>query len=168
MKTITRTNIYLPIMKRIVITIAAGSLLAAFASAQPTPVSNQNLLTYVLTNNPQTRAAKFGAVDVGSGAFLEIGPGLPGDLGHALMPAPGLSLLSLAVSGDLYSIDLRTGLPSKVGATGLGDCSTPASPCGPNSAVTLGYVGGKYYALDFSQNLYSVDPASGDNSCWFQ
>ena len=161
MKTIMRTNIYLPIMKRIAITIAAGSLLAAFASAQPTRVSNQNLLTYVLTNNPQTGAAKFGAVDMGSGAFLEIGPGLPADLGHGLMPAPGSSLLSLAVSGDLYSIDLRMGLASKVGATGLGDCSTPASPCGPNSAVTLGYVGGKYYALDFSQNLYSVDPVTG-------
>src|SRR5215831_793205 len=133
------------IMKRIAITIAAGTLLAAFASAQPAPVSNRNLLTYVLTNNSRTREVKFGAVDVGSGAFLEIGTGLPGDLGHALMPAPGSSLLSLAVSGDLYSIDLRMGLASKVGATGLGDCSTPASPCGPNSAVTLGYVGGKYY-----------------------
>ena len=48
------------------------------------PASNQNVLTYVLTNNPTTLAVKFGAVDMGSGAFLEIGPGLPGDLGHAL------------------------------------------------------------------------------------
>ena len=62
-------------MKQILITIAAGSLLAAFAVAQPAPVPNRNLLTYVLTNNPQTQAVKFGAVDVGSGGFLEIGPG---------------------------------------------------------------------------------------------
>ena len=147
-------------MKRIAITIAIGGLLAAFASAQPAPVPNRNLLTYVLTNDPVTGAAKFGAVDVGSGTFLEIGTGLPEDLGHALMPVPGQSLLSLALSGDLYSIDLRTGVPTKVGATGLGDCASPASPCGPKSAVTIGYLGGKYYALDSSQNLYSLDPAT--------
>ena len=149
-------------MKRIVTTVAAGSLLAAFASAQPAPVSDKkNLLTYVLTNDPQTGAAKFGAADVHSGAFVEIGSGLPIDLGHGLMPAPGPSLLSMAVSGNLYSIDLRTGEATKVGTTGLGDCTTPASPCPPNSAVTLGHVDGKYYALDFSQNLYSVNPATG-------
>ena len=77
------------------------------------------------------------------------------------MPAPGPSLLSMALSGNLYSIDVRTGVASLVGAMGLDDCTTPSSPCGPNSAVTLGYLAGKYYALDFSQNLYSVDPATG-------
>ena len=42
-------------------------------------------------------------------------------------------MLSLAVSGYLYSIDLRTGVATKVGATGLDDCSTPSSPCGQKS-----------------------------------
>jgi outer membrane protein assembly factor BamB len=176
------------IMKQIVISIAAGSILAAFALAQPTrpnygmivrggldsavpysaahtdddsPVSNRNPLVYVLTNNPQTGAAGFGAVHLGSGAFVQIGSTLPSDLGHALAPTRRGSLLSMSYSGKLYSIDPRTGVASIVGATGLGDCTTPASPCGPNSAVTLGLLDGRYYALDFSQNLYSLDPETG-------
>ena len=165
-------------MKQIVFSITAGALLAAFASAQPaqpgrafprsaTPAdddsraSKANPLVYALTNNPQTGAAGFGAVHVGSGAFVPIGPALPSDLGHALAPARDGSLLSMAFSGKLYSIDPRTGVASVVGATGLGDCTTPASPCGPSSANTLGLLDGKYYALDFSQSLYSLNPATG-------
>jgi len=147
----------------------AGSLLAAFAAAQPArlrsrhdgPGPNQNPLVYALTNDPVTGAAGFMAVHLGSGAYVEIGSTLPSDLGHALAPAQGGSLLSMAYSGNLYSIDPRTGVASVVGATGLGDCTTPASPCGPDSAVTLGLHDGKYYALDFSQNLYSLDPVTG-------
>ena len=166
-------------MKRIVTSIAAGSLLAAFAWAQPArpgyPMiragvrgnadngnsASQDPLVYALTNNPVTGAAGFGAVHVGSGAFVPIGSTLPSDLGHALAPASGGRLLSMAYSGNLYSIDPRTGAASVVGATGLGDCSTPASPCGSNSANTLALHNGKYYAIDFSQNLYSLDPDTG-------
>lgn len=155
-------------MKQIVILIAAGSLLAALGVAQPArpgygndgPTPNRNPLVYVLTNDPNTGAAGFGAAHLGSGAFVQIGSTLPSDLGHALAPTPGGSLLSLAFSGKLYSIDPRTGVASVVGATGLGDCTTPASPCGANSANTLGLHDGKYYALDFSQNLYSLDPVT--------
>lgn len=156
-------------MKQIVISIAAGCLLTAFTLAQPqrprygddSPATNRNPLVYVLTNNPETGAAGFGAVHLGSGAFVQIGSTLPSDLGHALAPTGGGSLLSMAFSGKLYSIDPRTGAATVVGATGLGDCTTPTSPCGPNSANTLGLHGGKYYALDFSQNLYSLDPVTG-------
>jgi hypothetical protein len=156
-------------MKQIVISILTGSLLAAIASAQPArpfhghgdPGPKQNPLVYVLTNNPVTGAAGFGAVHVGSGAFVQIGSTLPSDLGHALAPTQGRSLLSMAYSGNLYSIDPRTGTASVVGATGLGDCTTPTSPCGPDSANTLVLNDGKYYAIDFSQNLYSLDPATG-------
>ena len=146
-------------MKRIVISMAAGSLLAAVAWAQPG--SNRNLLVYTLTNNPSTGAAGFGAANLATGAFVPIGPGLPGDLGHALVPAPGPSLLSLAFSGRLYAINPHTGVASVVGLTGLGDCTTPASPCGPNSANTIGKLDNRYFALDFDQNLYSLDPATG-------
>jgi len=147
-------------MKKTVISIAAGSMLAALALAQPAP-SGTNPLVYVLTNNPQTGAAGFGAAHLGSGAFVPIGTTLPPDLGHALAPARGGSLLSLAYSGKLYSINPHSGAASVVGLTGLGDCTTPASPCGPNSANTLGMLDGRYYALDFSQNLYALDPATG-------
>jgi len=172
-------------MTQIVISLAAGSMLAALAVAQPmgpgygmtgpggtvrysaaqshddNAESNRNPLVYVLTNNPQTGAAGFGAIHLGSGAFVQIGGTLPGDLGHALAPTQRGSLLSMAFSGKLYSIDPRTGAASVVGATGLSDCTTPTSPCGPKSAVTLGLLDDKYYALDFSQNLYSLNPATG-------
>jgi hypothetical protein len=69
--------------------------------------------------------------------------------------------VQFAAEGKLYSIDPQTGTASVVGVTGLGDCTTPASPCGPNFAVMLGLLAGNYYALDFSQNLYSLDPVTG-------
>jgi hypothetical protein len=47
------------------------------------------------------------------------------------------------------------------GATGLADCTTPASPCGPTSANTLGGLAGTIYATDFNNNLYTVNPLTG-------
>jgi hypothetical protein len=78
-----------------------------------------------------------------------------------LVAGPGKSLLTLGFSGNLDAIDPSTGKVTVRGATGLGDCSTPASPCGPNSANVIGYFEGKYYATDYAQNLFAVDPASG-------
>ena len=72
-------------------------------------------------------------------------------MGDGLVPRPGTSLLSLGFAGNLVAIDPATGKTSVVGATGLGDCSTPASPCGPNSAHWIGYFDGKYYVTDFAQ-----------------
>ena len=63
-----------------------------------------------------------------------------------------------ASAGNLDAIDPFTGQTSVVGATGLGDCSTPASPCGPNSALWIGLIDGNYYVTDFANNLYSLDP----------
>jgi len=106
-------------------------------------------------------AFQFGAVDLRSGAFLPIGPGLPPDVGDGLVQGPGTSLLSLGFEGNLIAIDPATGTTSVVGATGLGDCTTPASPCGPNSALWIGLVDGHYYVTDFANNLYSLDPMTG-------
>src|SRR5579884_2389389 len=69
--------------------------------------------------------------------------------------------VDLAFSGDLIAIDPATGATSLFGATGLGDCSTAASPCGSNSAGFLGNRGGKLYATDFANKLYSLDPKTG-------
>jgi outer membrane protein assembly factor BamB len=160
-------------MKSILTSIAAASLAATLAVAQPphgrglpfkpearasnAPASRGNrLLVYVITVN-----FEFGAIDLGSGAFLPIGPGLPANVGDGLIPGPRTSLLSLGFDGSLVAIDPATGKTSVVGPTGLGDCSTPASPCGPNSANWIGYFDGKYYATDFAQNLYSVNPNTG-------
>jgi hypothetical protein len=158
-------------MKTILSSIATGSLLAMLALAQSPrntedllleraevqPASaSHSLLVYVITGSLQ-----FGVLEVHSGAFLPIGPALPPDVGGGLVPGRGKSLLTLAFSGDLVAIDPVKGTTSVVAHTGLGDCSTPASPCGSNSANAIGRVGGSLYATDFANNLYSVDAESG-------
>jgi hypothetical protein len=165
------------IMKTILTSILAGTLLATLATAQPTPQqyrrrvlpystaqraddqsvsAGERLLVYVITGGLQ-----FGAVELRSGSFLPIGPGLPPDVGSGLIPGRGTHLLTLAFSGNLDAIDPATGKTSLVGATGLGDCSTPASPCQLNSANVIGRLDGRFYATDFANNLYSVDPVTG-------
>lgn len=122
-------------------------------TAQTATPDTPNLMAYVINI-----AFEFGAVDLRSGAFLPIGPELPANVGDGLVQGPGRSLLSLGFDGNLYAIDKFTGQTSVVGATGLGDCSTPTSPCGPNSANWIGLVDGHYYATDFANNLYSLNP----------
>jgi hypothetical protein len=172
------------LMKRVLTSVLAGSLLATLAVAQPShsaaeagtmgqihgrwtrtaprPMSvltssDPNLLVYVVTNGVQ-----FGVEDLRSGKFAPIGPGLPPEAaGVGLVPSPGKPLLTLAFTGDLIAINPATGATSLFGKTGLGDCSTPASPCGPNSAGFLGNIGGNLYATDFANNLYSLDSKTG-------
>jgi len=141
-------------MTTILTSIAAGSLLAVLAVAQP--ASARHSLVYVITGSPQ-----FGAVDLHSGTFLPIGPSLPPEVGGGLVQGPGKTLLTLGFSGNLVSIDPVTGIASVVGPTGLGDCTTPNSPCGPNSANGIGRLEGDFYATDFANNLYSLNPKSG-------
>jgi outer membrane protein assembly factor BamB len=160
-------------MRSILSSIAAAGLLATVATAQPyhgrslpfrseAPASNapvspgSSRLVYVLTASFQ-----FGALDLGSGAFVQIGTGLPETVGDGLIAGPRTSLLSLGFDGNLISIDPATSKTSVVGPTGLLDCTTPASPCGPNAANWLGYFDGKYYVVDFAQNLYSLNPDTG-------
>ncbi len=160
-------------MKSILTSIAAATLLATLAVAQPyhgrslpfkpgarasnaPALPGNRLLVYVITVG-----FEFGVLDLASGAFLPIGPALPGSVGDGLIPGPRTSLLSLAFDGNLVAIDPATGKTSVVGPTGLGDCTTPASPCGPNAALWIGNFDGGYYATDFAQNLYSVNPDTG-------
>jgi hypothetical protein len=166
----------------ILASIAAGSLFTALAVEQPPrssdpttqsrgrwtrttarlpregpAVTYPNRMVYVVTNGVQ-----FGLEDLHSGAFVPIGPGLaPEDAGVGLVPAPEGALLTLAYTGDLIRVNPLTGAASLVGKTGLADCSTAASPCGPSSAGFLGHVDERIYATDFANNLYSVDPATG-------
>ena len=102
----------------------------------------------------------FGTVDLNTGSFTPIGPEVPeGSTG--LVAAPDGSFLTLAVSGNLNSINPATGVTSFVGATGLGDCSTPASSCGPNSADNMVRFGSTFFATDLANNLYTVNPSTG-------
>jgi hypothetical protein len=161
-------------MKTVLTSVLVGGLLTTFAVAQQSSrVAGRHGFSFNQTSqtaevstlgNPShlayaiTIGFQFGALDLRSGAFLPIGSGLPPDVGDGLVPGPGTSLLSLGFSGNLDAIDPFTGQASVVGATGLGDCSTLASPCGPNSANWIGLVDGHYYVTDFANNLYSLDP----------
>jgi outer membrane protein assembly factor BamB len=110
---------------------------------------------YIVTGGQQ-----FGSMDLNTGRFSQIGPNAP-EAEDGLAPGPNGSLLTLTVSGNLDSINPATGVTTKIGPTGLGDCTSPTSPCGPNSADTLVAFGGKLYATDVSNNLYVVNPSTG-------
>ena len=109
--------------------------------------------------NVLTQGSQFGKMDLATGTFTPIGP-IPATIQY-LVPAPNGPLLTMSFNGDLDSIDRATGATTVIGPTGFGDCSTPASPCGPNSQLSFGTAGGIVYATDFANNLYTVNPATG-------
>lgn len=125
--------------------------LSALASADSVYVTAFNLVT----GNQQ-----FGTVDLGSGAFQQIRNAADQDF-RGLIPASNGSLLTLGFDANLASINPVNGAPTIIGPTGLSDCSTPSSPCGPRSVSTFGALGGTLYATDYNQNLYRVNPATG-------
>ena len=125
------------------------ALVLATAAAKADPV------VYISTGGEQ-----FGTIDLSTGSFTPIGPGIPIGTG-GLVQGPGGNLLTLGFNGNLYSINPTTGLTTNIGATGLGDCSLPTSPCGPNSTNILGKLGSTIYATDLANNLYSINPATG-------
>ena len=131
----------------------ASSLVLALSI---TPVAARaDSLAYVIGDSGQ-----FGTVNLSTGSFNPIGSGLPVGSGGLVQGHSGF-LLTLGFNGDLYSINAATGAPSVVGATGLGDCSLPTSPCGLNSPNTLGSLGSQVYALDNGNNIYSVNTITG-------
>jgi hypothetical protein len=115
---------------------------------------------YAIAFNLATNDQQFGSVDLATGAFQQIRSGA-GQEYRGLVSASNGSLLTLGFDGNLTSINPATGLSTVIGPTGLSDCSTPASPCGPRSAGVFAAFGGTLYATDFSQNLYRVNPATG-------
>ena len=135
--------------------ILQPKLAFALTLALTTAAASATPLVYVLNDS-----AQFGIVDLGTGAFNPIGPGIPVG-GEGLVPGPAGTFLTLTFTGDLASINASTGMSSVVGPTGLADCALPSSPCGLHSANGLGKFGANLYATDFANNLYSVDPATG-------
>jgi PEP-CTERM motif len=135
--------------------ILQHKLALALTLALSTAAANADNLVYVLGDGGQ-----FGTVNLSTGSFTPIGPGISVGSG-GLVQGSGGNLLSLGFNGDLNSITPSTGALSVVGATGLGDCSLPTSPCGLNSANIIGKVGSNLYATDLANNLYSVNPTTG-------
>jgi hypothetical protein len=96
-----------------------------------TPVRADSV--YVISFNLATCNQQFGTVDLGTGAFQQIRSDA-GQEYRGLVPVSNGSLLTLGFDGNLTSINPVTGLRTVIGPTGLSDCSTPSSPCGPRSA----------------------------------
>jgi hypothetical protein len=123
-------------------------LFAASASADP--------LVYVISADI-TGNGRFGTVDLTTGAFQQIGPTEP-DGYFGLAPGPNGSLVSLTYASNLDSINPATGVPTRVGPTGLPSCVIPTPSCSPTTAFSLGGFAGKIYATDFQSNLYVISP----------
>jgi hypothetical protein len=111
-------------------------------------------VAYVITGSQQ-----FGEMDLATGTLAPIGS-IPPTIQY-LVSGPNGSLLTMSFDGNLESINPSTGAISVIGATGFADCSTPASPCGSNSQLSLGKAGGRVYATDFANSLYTVNPLTG-------
>ena len=133
-----------------------STLTAIFALVLVTTVAYADSLVYIVNGSQQ-----FGTINVATGAFQQIGPAQPEAGSFGLAAAPNGSLVTFAYSSNLYSIKPTTGSPTLVGPTGLADCATPTSPCGPTSSATLGNFAGKIYATDFQNNLYNVNSVTG-------
>jgi hypothetical protein len=108
-----------------------------------------------------TGSQQIGRMDLATGSFSPTGP-IPATIQY-LVPGPNGSLLTMSFDGNLDSINPNTGAISVIGPTGFADCSAPSSPtCGPNSQLSFGSAGGTPYATDFANNLYTVNPVTGN------
>jgi hypothetical protein len=134
-------------------------LIISLALLLPAVPASAGTSVYIVSG-PPVGPAQFGAIDLLTGAFTQIGPNTEGSQG--LVQGPNGSLLTLAFSGNLNSINPATGVTTVVGPTGLVDCSVPPmSPCGPQSANALASVAGQVYVTDFANNLYKVNTTTG-------
>ncbi len=121
------------------------SLLLAFfaASASAGPI------VYAVSIDYNSFTSQFGAMDLATGAFNQIGSVIPDALA-GLMPWSNGNLLSLSISGNLDSVDPATGAVSVIGATGLGSL-----------AGVTAELNGKVYATDLYNNFYLVNTTTG-------
>lgn len=100
-------------------------------------------------------SGQFGTIDLGTGAFTPIGPGT-GSTPDAIGGAPG---------GPFYTVDGVTGHLLRINADGvvtdIGDTGTGPN-VGPNGVSVMGSLTtGSLYALDFSNQLFSIDSGTG-------
>lgn len=128
-------------------TVSQFSLVVSLGCSLFAPSARAAPLVFVVTGSQQ-----FGTVDLANGHFQPIGNLTPDGMGN-LVWWHG-SLLSLTTTGadvgSLAKINPATGAVTDIGPTGLGF-----------NAFDLAEVRGRLYLTDFSNNLYSVDPASG-------
>jgi hypothetical protein len=99
-------------------------------------------------------SGQFGTMDLTTGAFTPLGPGVASNSAGGLAGAPGGPFYGVDASGHLLRF-------STAGAvTDVGDTGTGAS-VGPNGiSVIGGLTNGAVFSLDFSNRLFSVDTAT--------
>ncbi len=125
---------------------ACGALVCGFALyASP--------IVYTIGNS------QFGTMDLATGAFTKISDTPP--ILQYLANGPNNNLLTMSFDGNLASINPATGAVSVVGPTGFGDCSGTVVAKLSNCQLSFGQALGKYYATDFNNNLYTLNPLSG-------
>ncbi|MFN7919950.1 MAG: PEP-CTERM sorting domain-containing protein [Bryobacteraceae bacterium] len=125
-------------MRRIIF----GGLLAA-VSAMAGPMG------YVINFSGQ-----FGTMDLTTGAFTPLGPGVASNSAGGLAGAPGGPFYGVDASGNLLRFS-TSGAVTTVGDTGTG------ASVGPNGISVLGgLTTGTVYALDFSNRLFSVNTST--------
>jgi hypothetical protein len=107
-----------------------------------------------------SNTTQLGTVDLSTGAFHQIGPDFP-DASQGLGFGPNGLLLTMGFDGYLNSIDPRTGVMTRIGPSGLSDCSTPTSPCAGNSVNVLTSFNGQTLVTDFQNRLYDVNASTG-------
>jgi hypothetical protein len=135
--------------------LTQNKLMISLAFLLSSAAANAGSSVYVINGSNQ-----FGTVDLATGAFQQIGPNTPeGNFG--LVAGPNGSFLTLTYGANLDSINPATGVTTLVGPTGLADCTTPASPCGPTAAGLLGKLAGKFFATDSQNSLYGINPSTG-------
>ncbi len=142
-------------MKSILASISTTILLSAVFTAS----AGADSLVYVVSGG-LTGGGEFGTVNLTTGAFQQIGPGEP-DGYFGLAPGANGSLVSFTYASNLDGINLATGVPTRIGATGLPSCVIATPACGPTTAFTLGSFEGKIYGVDISNSVYTVDPTTG-------
>jgi hypothetical protein len=132
-----------------------GSLTLAFSHVPLSADATVYVVSAGLTGNGQV-----GTVNLQTGAYQQIGPTEP-DGYFGLATGPNGTLVAGTYAGNVDSINPSTGVPIRIGPTGLGGCVVPSPSCGPNIYGTMGGLGATIYATDFQDNLYTVDPTTG-------
>jgi hypothetical protein len=98
-------------------------------------------------------------MDLATGAFTKISDTPP--ILQYLANGPNNNLLTMSFDGNLASINPATGAVSVVGPTGFGDCSGAVVANLSSCQLSFGQALGKYYATDFDNNLYIINPLTG-------
>src|SRR5579872_3493448 len=110
----------------------AGAVLCSLLSTSVCAAAS----VYALSSSLETGNNQLGTIDITTGAFAPIGSEIGGSMG--LTYSPSGALVTLGFDGNLNMINPMTGVTTVIGPTGLADCSSPASPCGPNAVNTIG------------------------------